>query len=93
MKVGDLVTLSEYAISTHALRRYSPRYIKAVTGEAKTLVGMVTAIQECRRYKTVCDSYKVHWIGQGPASRHGALSSEIGFLRKDLKFVSKRRSV
>jgi len=93
MKVGDLVTLSEYATNTNALRCYSPRWQKAATGKAKTLVGMVTAIQKCHRYKTVCDSYKIHWFGQGPASRFDLPSGDMGFLRKDLKFISKRRDI
>ena len=96
MKVGDLITLSAYALQTTALWGYNPN-----GGAVKqTPVGMVREVRKnphAQEWAAENDKiwYYISWCGKGPASRHGyatpynVRSRQNYFLRRDLKFVSK----
>ena len=90
MKVGDLITLSAYALQSTSLWGYSVR----------TPVGMVREVRKnphAQEWAAENEKiwYYISWCGKGPASRQGyatpcdVRSKRNYFLRRDLKFVSK----
>ena len=93
MKVGDLVTLSAYAICSEPMWTWK----RKIWNEKKSLVGLVTRIEANPRIqpwtsKNESVYYYINWMQKdGPASRwgtthyHAKLSGY--FYRKDLKFV------
>ena len=92
MKVGDLVTLSTYALMTAPMWRWKHK----IWTEKRSLVGLVVRIEKnpnIRSWTSKNESmyYYINWIQKdGPASRwnQANLSRLRGyFLRKDLKFV------
>ena len=96
MKVGDLVTLSAYALKSTALWGYNP--VGGTVGQAP--VGMIREVREnprAQEWHTENDKtwYYISWCGNGPTSRHGlqtdyyVRTKQNYFLRRDLKFVSK----
>ena len=93
MKVGDLVTLSSYAVQKADMWRLR----KMLWEDKKPLVGLVVRVEEnpyshswtSKNEKTF---YYINWMQEyGPASRygsHGYRAKHQGyFLRNDLKFV------
>tara|TARA_Y100001937_G_C6978644_1_gene266661 strand:- start:264 stop:548 length:285 start_codon:yes stop_codon:yes gene_type:complete len=93
MKVGDLVTLSAYALQKADL--WNVRQI--VWKQNKPLIGLVIRVED-NPYKHSYTSknekkfYYINWMQEyGPASRfgsHGYRAKHQGyFLRNDLKFV------
>lgn len=93
MKVGDLVTLSAYAVQKADMWRLR----KMLWKDKKPLVGLVVRVEEnpynhswtSKNEKTF---YYINWMQDyGPASRygsHGYRAKHTGyFLRNDLKFV------
>ena len=93
MKVGDLVTLSAYAMQSEPMWRVRQK----VWGDKKPLMGLVVRIEKnpynhswtSKNEKTF---YYINWMQDyGPASRygsHGYRAKTNGyFLRNDLKFV------
>ena len=93
MKVGDLVTLSSYALQTNDLRRWSRR----IWVEKKALVGLVTKIEPKPKVYTWTSAnerkrYYIEWMQKdGPHGRWGRSfgknREDAYFLRNDLKFV------
>lgn len=92
MKVGDLVTLSSYALQSEPMWRWRQRIWK----EKQPLVGLVIRIEKnphIRSWTSMNEStyYYINWMQKdGPSSRWS--NSAIGklkgyFLRNDLKFV------
>ena len=92
MKIGDLVTLSTYALCSEPMWRWKQK----IWTHKKSLVGLVVNIEAnpCIRpwtSKNESTYYFISWMQKdGPASRwntstvHGLKGY---FLRKDLKFV------
>jgi|TARA_R110001599_G_scaffold70415_2_gene197463 hypothetical protein len=98
MKVGDLVTLSTYALQTVDLRKWSRR----IWIDKRPLVGLVVKTMDNPLFargvpmSSVSENektrYRVKWIQpDGPKSRYGMYGTgDKGFfLRNDLKFVRK----
>jgi hypothetical protein len=98
MKVGDLVTLSAYALQTIDLRKWSKR----IWIDKRPLIGFVVktrpnpliarGIPELSLSENERIRYRVEWLQpDGPTSRYGRYSfGDAGFfLRNDLKFVRK----
>lgn len=92
MKVGDLVTLSSYALQSEPMWRWRQRIWK----EKQPLVGLVIRIEKnphIRSWTSMNEStyYYINWMQKdGPSSRwnNTAIGKLQGyFLRKDLKFV------
>ena len=93
MKVGDLVTLSTYAIKSESMWRWKDKIWRL----KKPLVGLVVKIEDnpnIRSWTSKNEStyYFINWMqNDGPASRWGTSSYHAKvsgyFLRKDLKFV------
>jgi hypothetical protein len=93
MKVGDLVTLSSYALQTNDLRRWSRR----IWIEKKALVGLVIKIEPKPKVQTWTSvnekkRYYIKWMqNDGPNGRWGRSFArnreDAYFLRNDLKFV------
>jgi len=92
VKVGDLVTLSSYALQSEPMWRWRQRIWK----EKQPLVGLVIRIEKnphIRSWTSMNEStyYYINWMQKdGPSSRWS--NSAIGklkgyFLRNDLKFV------
>ena len=93
MKVGDLVTLSTYALCSEPMWRWKQK----IWNKKQSLVGLVVKIEANPRIqdhghsKNESTYYYINWMQKGgPASRWNT-SSPSGlkgyFLRKDLKFV------
>jgi hypothetical protein len=92
MKVGDLVTLSAYALTRSDLWKWQ----KMVWEDKKSLIGLIVKV-ELNPYRCGYISqnettlYYVNWMKDGPISRHGNTTyyqKKMGyFLRNDLKFV------
>jgi len=92
MKIGDLVTLSSYALKSEPMWMWKDK----IWRHEKSLVGLVVKIEDnpnIRPWTSKNESthYFINWIQKdGPASRwntstvHGLKGY---FLRKDLKFV------
>jgi hypothetical protein len=93
MKVGDLVTLSAYAMQSEPMWRLRQK----VWNNKKPLVGLVVRVEEnpyghsftSKNEKTF---YYINWMQDyGPASRFGSAGYRAKhqgyFLRNDLKFV------
>ena len=92
MKVGDLVTLSTYALQTVDLRKWSRR----IWIDKRPLVGVVVKTMDWLPPASISENekrrYRVAWIQpDGPKSRYGMYGTgDKGFfLRNDLKFVRK----
>ena len=93
MKVGDLVTLSTYAIKSESMWRWKDKIWRL----KKPLVGLVVKIEDnpnIRSWTSKNEStyYFINWMqNDGPASRWGTSSYHAKvsgyFYRKDLKFV------
>jgi hypothetical protein len=93
MKIGDLVTLSSYAIKSEPMWMWKDK----VWRHKKPLVGLVVKIEEnpnIRSWTSKNEStyYFIKWMQKdGPASRWGTSSYHAKvsgyFYRKDLKFV------
>ena len=92
MKVGDLVTLSSYALKRADLWRWK----REIWDENKSLVGLVVRVEKnpnIRRWTSKNESvyYHIKWMQDGPSSRWGNASyyRKLNgyFLRSDLKFV------
>ena len=93
MKVGDLVTLSSYAMNSNDLMGWNPR----IYPEKPKLVGLVVKIGENPRIMSGTSKneslyYFINWINKDyPVSRYGSASyyqkHQGYFLRNDLKFV------
>ena len=93
MKVGDLVTLSAYALQTNDLRRWSRR----IWIEKRPLVGLVMEIKTVPKvysWTSVNEKtrFYVRWMqSDGPNGRWGRSFNknreDAYFLRNDLKFV------
>ena len=93
MKVGDLVTLSTYAICSEPMWKWKDK----IWRHKKPLVGLVVKIEDnpnIRPWTSKNEStyYFINWMQKdGPASRWGTSSyhAKISgyFLRRDLKFV------
>jgi hypothetical protein len=93
MKVGDLVTLSSYALQTNDLRRWS----RHIWIEKKALVGLVIKIEpEPKVYSWTSVNekkrYYIKWMqNNGPNGRWARgfrpYDGDAYFLRNDLKFV------
>ena len=93
MKVGDLVTLSSYAMNSNDLMGWNPR----IYPEKPKLVGLVVKIGENPRIMSWTSKneslyYFINWINKDyPVSRYGSASyyqkHQGYFLRNDLKFV------
>ena len=96
MKVGDLVTLSTYALCSEPMFRWKDK----IWRHKKPLVGLVVKIEDnpnIRSWTSKNEStyYYINWMQKdGPASRWNqtTFGRAIGqlqgyFLRKDLKFV------
>ena len=93
MKVGDLVTLSSYAIKSEPMWRWKDK----IWSHKKPLVGLVVKIGDnpnIRPWTSKNESiyYYINWMqNDGPASRWGTSSYHAKvsgyFYRKDLKFV------
>jgi len=92
MKVGDLVTLSSYALQSEPMWPWRQKIWK----DKQNLVGLVIRIEKnphIRSWTSANEStyYFINWMQKdGPASRWN--NSAIGrlkgyFLRNDLKFV------
>jgi hypothetical protein len=92
MKVGDLVTLSTYALQSDPMWKWKQK----VWRDKKPLVGLVVRIEQnphIRSWTSVNEKkyYFINWMQKdGPSSRWS--NSAIGrmkgyFLRNDLKFV------
>ncbi len=91
MKVGDLVTLSSYALKKSDLWLW-----KNELERGKPLIGLVIRAEEnpyTRPWTSKNESvfYYINWVQNGPASRWGNQSyynkHQGYFLRNDLKFV------
>ena len=89
MKVGDLVTLSSYGNKLQALQRWSTRYREY---QNKTpIVGLIIKVSPSR-WPGEGWQYEVKWIEpDGPTGRDGSFIGRGGFIRKDLKYVSKAK--
>lgn len=91
MKVGDLVTLSTYALQSEPMWRWR----RKITHENKSLMGLVVRIEEnpyiqSWTSKNESEYYYIHWMQKdGPPSRHGGMRGY--FLRNDLKFVKREK--
>jgi hypothetical protein len=92
MKVGDLVTLSSYAMNGTNLIGWNPR----IYPKKPKLVGLIVKVEEnphIRRWTSKNEStyYFINWINKDcPASRYGKgsyYSNHAHFFRNDLKFV------
>ena len=93
MKVGDLVTLSAYALQTNDLRRWSRR----IWIEKRPLVGLIIEVKKIPKvhsWTSVNEKtrYYVKWMqNDGPNGRWGRSFSknrdDAYFLRNDLKYV------
>ena len=93
MKIGDLVTLSAYAIKSEPMWTWK----RKIWNEKKPLVGLVVRVEEnpnIRPWTSKNESvyYYINWMqNDGPASRWGTSSYHAKvsgyFYRKDLKFV------
>ena len=93
MKIGDLVTLSSYAIKSEPMWEWKDK----IWRHKKPLVGLVVKVEDnpnIRPWTSKNESvyYYINWMQKdGPASRwgtthyHAKLSGY--FYRKDLKFV------
>jgi len=92
MKVGDLVTLSTYALCSEPMFRWKDK----IWRHKKPLVGLVVKIEDnpnIRSWTSKNEStyYYINWMQKdGPESRWN--QTTLGrlrgyFLRKDLKFV------
>ena len=90
MQVGDLVTLSSYALQSEPMWTWRERVWK----QKKPLVGLVIRIAKPPRvFQWTSTNEKLHyhikWVQDGPGSRYGrSYHKQDGyFLRNDLKFV------
>ena len=93
MKVGDLVTLSSYAVQKADMWRLR----KMLWEDKKPLVGLVVRVEEnpynhSWTSKNERTFYYINWMQDyGPASRYGSAGYRAKhngyFLRNDLKFV------
>ena len=93
MKVGDLVTLSAYAVQSAPMWRLR----KTLWEDKKPLVGLVMRVEEnpynhSWTSKNESKFYYINWMQEyGPASRWGnggyRAKHQGYFLRNDLKFV------
>lgn len=93
MKVGDLVTLSAYALQTNDLRRWSRR----IWIEKRPLVGLIVDVKKIPKvhsWTSVNEKtrYYVKWMqNDGPNGRWGRSfnknKDDAYFLRNDLKYV------
>ena len=93
MKVGDLVTLSSYALQTNDLRRWSRR----IWIEKRPLVGLVVQIKTIPKVHSWTSQnekkrYYIKWMqNDGPQGRWGRsfnkAKEDAYFLRNDLKHV------
>ena len=92
MKVGDLVTLSTYALCSEPMWRWK----RKIWNEKQSLVGLVVKIEtnpNIRSWTSKNEStyYYINWMQKdGPSSRwsNTAIGRMKGyFLRNDLKFV------
>ena len=92
MKVGDLVTLSTYALCSEPMWRWKQK----IWTHKKSLVGLVVNIEANPRIrpwtsKNESTYYFINWMQKdGPASRWNTSTVHRlkgYFLRKDLKFV------
>ena len=87
MKVGDLVTLSSYAVRLEAI----PTRYKATYGYPEP-IDIIESIEQLNN-KWMSDNertrYRVSWCGgRGPMGRDGSWSkSQQFFFRNDLKYV------
>tara|TARA_Y100001963_G_C6731304_1_gene424055 strand:- start:650 stop:958 length:309 start_codon:yes stop_codon:yes gene_type:complete len=101
MKVGDLVTLSSYALQLDDLWKW--RETAWRHGAKKPLVGLVVRIEESpyadRRWTSQNERryYHVKWMQpDGPLSRWGSTSpsgrNKGYFYRNDLKFVKQEKT-
>ena len=87
MKVGDLVTLSSYAVRLETI----PTRYKAAYGYPEP-IGIIESIEQVNN-KWMSDNektrYRVSWCGgRGPMGRVGSWSkSQQFFFRNDLKYV------
>ena len=85
MKVGDLVTLSQYGQNLGSIQYR----FKSYSGRKDPLVGLVTEVRhvgENARYLSENESvqYHIRWIADGPTGREYYIKY---FYRKDLKFI------
>ena len=85
MKVGDLVTLSQYGQNLGSI----PYRFKTYSGRKERLIGLVTEVRnvgEMARYlsENECVQYRVRWVAEGPPGRDYFASY---FYRNDLKFI------
>ena len=93
MKVGDLVTLSTYALCSEPMWRWKQK----VLHHKQPLVGLVVSVKKNPHIKSWTSKnestyYYINWMQKdGPASRFGNGPYYRGnqgyFLRKDLKFM------
>tara|TARA_A100001391_G_scaffold182393_1_gene148892 strand:+ start:45 stop:317 length:273 start_codon:yes stop_codon:yes gene_type:complete len=89
MKVGDLVTLSSYAVRLEAI----PTRYKVTHGYPEP-IGIIESIEQLDKApRWMSDNervrYRVSWCGgRGPMGRDGSWSkSQQFFFRNDLKYV------